>query len=82
MRFASYATIVLSFFGAAVALPPGKRASVSDLKTDVHAAFFEINSIYDFLSLEMNPAIPPLLHASVSLLLSHPSPFLELTSIL
>ncbi|TFK58915.1 hypothetical protein BDN72DRAFT_884108 [Pluteus cervinus] len=55
MRFASYATVVLSFFGAAVALPPGRRASVSDLVTDVKNVVNQIQSTFYAIDSELGP---------------------------
>ncbi|TFK62812.1 hypothetical protein BDN72DRAFT_902943 [Pluteus cervinus] len=43
MRFTSYATIALSFVGAAIALPAVKRASASDLQTAINTLVSQIS---------------------------------------
>ncbi|TFK69471.1 hypothetical protein BDN72DRAFT_959544 [Pluteus cervinus] len=45
MRFASYATIALSFIGAAVALPAVKRTSVDDIETAMSTLASKISAL-------------------------------------
>ncbi|TFK63296.1 hypothetical protein BDN72DRAFT_862212 [Pluteus cervinus] len=62
MRFASYATIALSFVGAAVGVPAVKRASVSDLDTALSTLTSQISALD--AALDAYPAAGDLLAAS------------------